>query len=139
MSNEIWHSYPSGNNLYALVFRKSDDFIWDVGDSAFEAVGTWNDARAGECDIVMTDQGGDYYTVDFPSAITDTTLQAYRTEVRVRAGGSPDTDDRPVAQGEIQWDGTSEVDIGTINITQSTVTNIYNEDVASPPVQVINL
>ncbi len=138
MANEIWHNYDSASNLYAFVRRKSDDYIWDVGDSAFEALGTWNDARAGECDIAMT-ASGDYHSVDFPSGITNTAVQAYRVEIRVRAGGSPDTDDRSVAQGEIHWDGASEVDIGSINITQSSVTNIYEEEVSGPPIQVINL
>ena len=135
MGNEIWHSYDSAKVLYAFVIRVTDDYIWDVGDSAFEAVGTWNDARADECDIAMTATAGDFHSVDFPAGITD--IGTYRVQIRERAGASPDTDDLPVAQGEIYWSGTAEQNLQTIVITNSTVTNVYDES-NPPPVSVIN-
>jgi len=135
MSNEIWHSYDSAKVLYAFVIRASDDYIWDVGDTAFEAIGTWNDARADECDIPMTVTAGDYHSVDFPAGIT--TVGVYRVQIREKAGASPDTDDKPVAQGEIYWSGTAEQTIQTIVITNTTVVNQYDES-SPPPVSVIN-
>lgn len=85
----------------------------------------------------MTDHGGDYYTVDFPAVITNTTQQAYRTVIAVRAGANAAVGDRRIAQGEIYWNGVQEVDIGTINITNQTVTNVYDES-TPPPVVTIN-
>ena len=56
-----------------------------------------------------------------------------------QVGGGIDADaDIAVAQGEIFWDGVSEVSIGTINITNQTVTNIYDES-TPPPIVVINV
>ncbi|KKM45579.1 hypothetical protein LCGC14_1560480 [marine sediment metagenome] len=138
MANEIWHNFPSGNSLDAYVFKKSDDkvFVESDGGDTFE---DWVNGNVLTYDIPMTDNGGDYYSVDFPAVITNSTLQAYRVAIAVRAGGSAAVGDIRISQGEIQWDGISEVDIGTINITQTSVTNIYEEDVTAPPIQVINL
>jgi len=103
MSN-FAHSYDNASNLYFLVYRLSDNYIWDVGDSAFEAVGTWNDARVDECDIAMT-AAGDAHFGNFPSVPNGT----YFVQVRLRAGASPDADDKLVGQGEMYWDGSSEI------------------------------
>ena len=59
--------YPAGFTLYAILRRSSDGYIYDVGDAAFEAIGTWNDARVDECDIALTDKGGSFYTATFPT------------------------------------------------------------------------
>ncbi len=138
MSNEIWHNYPSGNSLDAYVFKKADDkvFVESDGGDTFE---DWVNGNVLTYDIPMTDNGGDYYSVDFPAVITNSTLQPYRVAIALRAGGSAAVGDRRIAQGEIQWDGTSEVDIGTINIIQTSVTNVYQEQVDLPAIQVINL
>ncbi len=138
MANEIWYNFPSGNNLDAYVFKKSDDKVFDQADGG-DTFEDWVNGNVLNYDIPMTDHGGDYYTVDFPAAITDTTLQAYRTVIAVRAGGSAAVGDRRIAQGEIFWDGALESDIGTISITQTTVTNVYEEEVTVPPLQIINL
>jgi len=108
MSNEITHSSPNANTLYAHVFRFSDRYIYDVGDSAFEAVGTWNDARAGECDIPMT-AVADTHSADFPSVARD----VYFVQIKIQAGGAPDTDDLIDGQGVMYWDGAKEVNIFT--------------------------
>ncbi|GAF78496.1 unnamed protein product, partial [marine sediment metagenome] len=49
----------------------------------------------------MTDQGGDYYSVDFPSVITNSTVQAYRVVIALRAGANAAVGDIRIAQGEI--------------------------------------
>jgi len=138
LSNEIYHNFPSGSTLYALIHRKSDDGVNIIGSANFEA---WVDGNIATYVLAMTDHDGDYYTVDFPATITDTTQQPYRITVRLQGGGSPVADgnvDRAIAQSEIFWDGVNEVDIGTINITNQTVTNIYDES-TPPPVTVINV
>ena len=106
MANEIYQAYDSASTLYAFVYRQSDGYIWDVGDTAFEAIGTWNDARADECDILLT-PAGDMHFVDFPSGITD--AGNYIVQIRIRAGASPDTDDMILSQGFMIWDGSAEV------------------------------
>ena len=83
----------------------------------------------------MTVTAGDYHSVDFPAGIT--TVGVYRVQIREKAGASPDTDDKPVAQGEIYWSGTAEQTIQTIVITNTTVVNQYDESIP-PPVSVIN-
>lgn len=92
MSNpsKISTYYAPGYNLYALLHRVSDGYIWDVGSSAFEAVGTWNDARVGECDIVLTGNNAGLYTATFPS-VDDNVI--YAVSIHLRAGANPDTTD----------------------------------------------
>ena len=133
MSNEIAWSYDSAETLYALVYEKDTGYIWDVGDGAFEEVGTWNDARVDECDIAMT-ASGDMHFADFPSAIPDT--GSYFVQVRLQEGESPDTDDPPVAHGTLYWGGAEaeggtaeEIDEETISddITSMTGPEIYDE------------
>ena len=117
--------------MYALIWRKSDDKVWNNTDSQFD---TYTDVDIDKYDVVLANQvDSDYYSVDFPAAITDSATQTYRVQVMLQAGGSIDADlDTAIAQGEIYWDGTSEVDIGTINITNQTVQNIYNESIPAP-------
>ncbi len=139
MSNEIWHNLEFSGTLYALVHKKADDKVNIIGTNNFEV---WNDANIATYALAMTDNGGGYYTVDFPAGITDTEQQAYRVTIRIQAGGSPVADesiDLPESQGEIFWDGSEEVDVGTINISNQTVTNIYNDDFQAVPITVITL
>ena len=111
--------------------------VWNNTDSQFD---TYTDADIDKYDVVLANQvDSDYYSVDFPAAITSTTQQAYRVQIMLQAGGSIDADlDAAIAQGEIFWDGVSEVDIGTINLTNQTVQNIYNEEVKIPGITVID-
>jgi hypothetical protein len=113
-----------------LIRRQTDGYIWDVGDSAFEAVGTWNDARVAQCDIALT-ASGDMQFADFPDAIT---AGNYYVQIRWQAGGSPDTDDLKVAQGVIYWGGDTdlggsgdEIDLTIINDNSVPPANIYEE------------
>lgn len=137
MANEIWHNYPSGSNLDAYVFKKADDKVFDQADGG-DTFETWADGNVLNYDIPMADQGDGHYTVDFPTVITNSVQQAYRAAIKVRSGGSAAVGDIAVAQGEIIWDGTAEVDIGTINITNTTVNNTYNEEVSQPRVSVFD-
>ncbi len=123
--------------MYAIIHKKSDDKVNLQGTNNFEA---WVDGNVGTYDHPMTDNDGGYYSVDFPTSITGTDLETYRVSVVLQASGSPDADDtvdRRLAKGEIFWDGTQEVDIGTINITNQTVTNVYDES-SPPPITVID-
>ena len=153
MANEIVHGYDSAKVLYALVYRISDKYIYDVGDTAFEAIGTWNDARADECDIAMT-ATGDVHFGTFPVVAEG----IYFVEIRDRVGANPDTDDKPVAQGIMDWDGTAEktfssittdisgietkidtidTNIDTLIVDQGKVLNVYNETGTTPSLEII--
>jgi hypothetical protein len=107
--------YPAGFALYAILRRSADGYIYDVGDAAFEAIGTWNDARVGECDIAMTDKGGGFYTVAFPTVVASN----YVTIVFLQAGGSPATTDAILGSMSIGEAGRT--------ITHETTTIIRNE------------
>jgi hypothetical protein len=103
MANEISFSYDSSFVLYAFVYRQSDKYIYDVSDSAFEVLGTWNDARAISCSIAMT-ASGDMHFADFPIVEAG----AYFVQIRLRSGASASVNDVPVAQGFMVWDGIQE-------------------------------
>jgi hypothetical protein len=109
MANEIWHSYANSSTLYALIYRDSDKYIYVTGSSTFEAVGTWNNTRAGQCAIAMT-ATGDMFFANFPTVAAGT----YNVEVRLQSGGSPAALDFPIAQGQMIWDGTTEILISEI-------------------------
>lgn len=121
MANEIYHSGDEANSFYALIWRKSDNKIWNDTDSQFD---TYTDVDIDKYDIPLNNQvDSDYHSVDFPSAIGEGT---YRAQVMFQVGGSLDADaDLPNAQAEIQWSGTAELDIFTIFAQGSRVTNEY--------------
>jgi len=110
MSNEIFHNYPSGSKLDTYLWSKTDDKVFDQADggNTFE---TWEDGNVLNYDIPMTDHGGDYYSVDFPSVVT--TPGIYRAVIAVRAGANAAVGDRRIAQGEGYWDGVSEINLFT--------------------------
>ena len=108
MANEIWHSYQDGSTLYALIWRQTDDKVYDAVAGA-DTFDTYADADIDTYDIPLTAAGttGDYYSVDFP---VDIGAGVYRVQVMLQAGVDPDADDdTPVAQGEIYWDGSAEI------------------------------
>ncbi len=108
MSNEIAHSYNPASTLYAHVFKFSDKFIYVTASGTFEAVGTWNDARAQACDIPMSPEA-DVHFANFPSVARDT----YFVQVKLQAGGSVDSGDTALAQGVMCWDGQKEINMLT--------------------------
>jgi hypothetical protein len=105
MANEIRVAFNDGYTIYVII-RNDSGQIWDVGDGAFEAVGTWNDARVGECDIALTAKDGELYLGTFPAAINNGT---YTVEAYIQGGGSPDTDDDYIGAEEFSWTGSSKI------------------------------
>ena len=134
MANEIYNTYKSGFTLYAVIRKKSDDTVNIQGTDTFEV---WVDGNVATYDHAMADNGGDYYSVDFPSVITGTDVETYRIEIFLQTGGTPAITDYPIAQGEIFWQDGSEIDIGIIYNSNQTVTNVYDES-SPPPITVIN-
>ena len=136
MANELWHNYQSGFTLYALIRRKSDDFVYiNSGSNAFEA---FNVSNIGTYDIPMADDGGDYYSVDFPSDIIGDT---FRITVVLQVGGSPAAADIEIAQGELYWDEDAgeEIDLGVIFTNTRVQTNTFApEDLGNAEAQQVN-
>lgn len=105
MAKELSVSHIIGSTVYAVIFARSTGKVWDVGDSALETPGTWNDARAGQCDIALTDIGGGLFCADFPAI---TTSDVYYILYFEQLGASPDTTDRRIGREQIAWNGTAE-------------------------------
>ena len=126
MANEIWHTFDEADDLYALIWRKTDDKVWNNTDSQFDV---YTDADIDKYDVVLANQvDSDYHSVDFPSAII--TEGVYRVQIFLIVGAGIDADDDlGVAQGEIDWDGTQEITAGLINTDQRLVLNVYDETI----------
>ncbi|MHC4605185.1 MAG: hypothetical protein ACYS6W_17860 [Planctomycetota bacterium] len=114
MANEIWHSYDEAGTLYALIWRQTDDKVYDAVAAA-NTFDTYTDADIDDYDVQMTNHvDSDYHSVDFPS---DITAGVYRVQIMLEAtpGSRHADDDIPVAQGEMHWDGTAEINLTRIN------------------------
>ncbi len=124
MANEIWHNFPSGDTLDAYVFTKTDDTVFDESDGG-DTFETWQNSNVANYDIPMTDHGGDYYSVDFPSVIE--TAAIYRVAISRRLGATAAVGDLRIAQGEIDWAGSSEITLSVLAGQGSKVLNVYDE------------
>ena len=113
MANEIWHSYDETKTLYALIWRQTDDKVYDAVAAA-NTFDTYTDADIDDYDIPLTNHAdSDYHSVDFPS---DITVGVYRVQVFEQVGGSIDADDDiVVAHGEIYWDGSAELNMSSLD------------------------
>ena len=119
MPNEIWHSADETWTLYALIWRKTDDKVYDAVAAA-NTFDTYTDADILDYDVPLTNQAdSDYHSVDFPG---DITAGVYRVQVFLQVGGAIDADlDYAIAEGEIYWDGSAEINIFTLD------TSIYDD------------
>ena len=106
--NEVAHGFDSAKTLYFHVYRFSDKYIYSSTNSAYEAVGTWNDARAAACDIAMT-AAGDTHFGNFPASARG----VYFVLIKERGTGAPLASDKGIAQGVMYWDGNNEIDVLT--------------------------
>jgi len=132
MANEIHHNYTSGSTLYFCTFQQDGDVF--LSDGASDETWGTGGRTAADYDMAMTEGGSSgHYVGTFDTSIA---LGSYHIVVYLQAGGSPANADLALGQGEIYWDGTAEVTINTINITNQTVTNVYDES-TPPPVVVI--
>ena len=113
MANEIWHSADETWTLYALIWRQTDDKVYDAVAAA-NTFDTYTDADILDYDVPLTNQAdSDYHSVDFPG---DITAGVYRVQVFLQVGGAIDADlDYAIAEGEIYWDGSAEINIFTLD------------------------
>ena len=130
MSNEIVAAFDKGSTLYARVFNSTGQ-VWNTsGTPAFE---NWVDGNVTDYDISLTDKSSGQYIGDFPTIAAG----RYKVNAYEQAGGSPAIGDTVTHEGEILWDGTSEIfkadedDITDAHETTdaliiSTFTNVHN-------------
>ena len=113
MANEIWHSADETWTLYALIWRQTDDKVYDAVAAA-NTFDTYTDADIDDYDVPLANQAdSDYHSVDFPD---DITAGVYRVQVMLQVGGAIDADlDYAIAEGEIYWDGSAEISIFTLD------------------------
>ena len=115
MANEIWHSADETWTLYALIWRQTDDKVYDAVAAA-NTFDTYTDADILDYDVPLTNHAdSDYHSVDFPGSIT---AGVYRVQIMLQVGGAIDADlDYAIAEGEIYWDGSAEINIFTLDTT----------------------
>lgn len=94
MTSTIEVIYQSGVNLYAVIRRRSDGFVWNTalngGDGGFEA---WNSGNWAQYAIPLAEQSpSGYYSAAYPSTIG---AQFTSEIVYIRVGGSPAASDAP--------------------------------------------
>ena len=113
LSNEIWHSADETWTLYALIWRQTDDKVYDAVAAA-NTFDTYTDVDIDDYDVPLANHAdSDYHSVDFPG---DISVGVYRVQVMLQVGGAIDADlDYAVAQGEIDWDGSAEDTLGTLS------------------------
>lgn len=112
MANEVFHNFATGSTLYFCAFQL-DGNVFLTGGASDEVWGAGgNDAD--DYDEAMTEDGsGGHYVGTFTVVVAD----VYRVAVFLQAGGSPADSDLAIAQGEIQWDGTAEINATTLDAT----------------------
>lgn len=108
MPNEIVDGGNIGLVKYALVYSFLDRSIYNADSGNYEAIGTWNDARAAQCDIPMT-AVGDSHWADFPASPRG----VYFVLTKIRATGVPLASDKESGQGVEHWDGAKEINMLT--------------------------
>jgi hypothetical protein len=112
LANEIYASYDEGNTLYALVWRKSDDKVYDVAVGSDTFV-TYTDVDISDYAITLANQAdSDFYSTNFPSGISQ---GVYRVQIFLQPGAIDPDADSAIFLGELYWDGIQEIDLSSIN------------------------
>ena len=127
MAEEIKHNFITGQNLYFCRFLLSNSNVMLANPATNEVWGAGgNDAD--DYDVAMSEEGGSgHYTGDFASggAIAAGT---YHIVVYHRLTGAPLDSDPALAQGEITWDGTAEINLYTIYVDTNEIQGKLPDD-----------
>ena len=123
MSRELKVTYNGASaNLYAVIRRLSDGYVWSTVASAFAA---WADGSVADYDVALTDRGGDLYDGDFPTSIP---AGNYEVGYYERAGASPAiTDTRLATDSPRWWDGTTLTSTSEITLSAYALTSLENQ------------
>lgn len=117
---EVFHNFTSGATLYFCAFQL-DGNVFLTGGASDEVWGTGG-RDADDYDEAMTEDGSGGH---FVGTFTVTAEGVYRVTAFEQAGANPVDSDRAIAQGEIYWDGSSEVNFLTLSGQSSMVHNVY--------------
>jgi hypothetical protein len=120
MTEEVKHNHVTGKTLYFCRFIQSNSNVMLANPATNEVWGTGG-RDADDYDVQMSEEGGSgHYTGDFASggAIAAGT---YTIAVYNQAGASPADSDVVIAQGEIYWDGTAEINLYTMDADLVTI------------------
>lgn len=114
---EVHHNYITGSTLYFCAFQPNGD-VFLTGGASDEVWGT--DGRdADDYDEAMSENAPDGH---FVGTFTVAVAGVYQVTVYLQAGANPADADLAIAQGEIYWDGSAEINIFTLDTS-------INEDV----------
>ena len=106
MAHEFTTTFQGAGNLYAIVRRVSDGYVWNVATGAWVV---WADGSIDSYDVAMTNEGGDFYTADCPTDI------AADTEIFItfyeRSGATPAITDYIIGRQSGRYVGTA---VGTV-------------------------
>lgn len=117
MADELRLPYQGAATLYAVIRRIADGYVWN--GTAFEAFSAGSIANY---DIALTDQGGDYYTADWPTAMAAGT--ACTVLYYYQAGGSPATTDDLLHAEDVTWTGTTTASVSSITLSVYALTSL---------------
>ena len=111
MANEITHNYTTGLALYFCCFQQDGD-VFLTGGASDEVWGTG--ARTADAyDEAMTEEAtSGHYKGSIAAGVG---AGAYQIAVYLRATGAPLDADICIAQGEIYWDGTAEINQSSLD------------------------
>jgi hypothetical protein len=105
MANEIHWDSATGNTLYACRFQPDGDVFLSNGASD-EVWGTGG-RDADDYDVAMTESGVSGHFVGSFDSGGVIVAGVYHVVVYLQAGANPADTDSPIAQGEMDWGGSS--------------------------------
>ena len=133
MANEITQNYNTGSTLYACRWT-GDGNVFLADGSASEVWGTGG-RDASDYSVEMVENAPDgHYVGDFDTSGNITDAGIYNVTVFLAATGTPIDSDFALSQGEISWDGTSEIGFFSldIKITGLSSSSFKNTNVYGP-------
>jgi len=125
MANELTHNSATGLNFYACRFQTDGDVF--ITDGSADEVWATGGHTADDYDVAMTEEASSgHYKADFDAG-TNIGAGVYQVVIYLRVGANPADSDPPVAQGEIYWDGTAEINESVIDTVVDTILTDTNE------------
>jgi len=116
MANEITHNVVTGLTLYFCAFQQDGD-VFLTGGASDEVWGTGG-RTAADYDEAMTEEDAcGHYKGSMAAGIG---AGVYQICVYLQAGANPANSDVALAQGEIYWDGTAEINLSTLETLVTT-------------------
>lgn len=110
MSNEITHNATTGLTLYFCCFQQDGD-VFLTGGASDEVWGTGGRTAADYDEAMVEEDACGHYKGSMTVAVAG----VYQIVVYLQAGANPANSDVAIAQGEIYWDGSAEINIFTID------------------------